>query len=170
MEFEFLVDNVLHRISFEKKENSIIFREGDRSFEADISWISPEVLSLLVDGRSHLVYIARDKEKRYIFLEGQQFIVHEPLEEAKGFQKGEEKALEGKLFVTAPMPGKVIKINVEENEEVRKNQTLAIVEAMKMENEIKSSIEGFVKKIFVSPGDLVDSEKPLIELTGRSSK
>ncbi|TET66957.1 MAG: hypothetical protein E3J56_13605 [Candidatus Aminicenantes bacterium] len=67
------------------------------------------------------------------------------------------------------MPGKVIKINVSEKEEVRKNQTLAIVEAMKMENEIKSSIEGYVKKIFVSEGDLVDSEKPLIELEPKIS-
>jgi biotin carboxyl carrier protein len=47
---------------------------------------------------------------------------------------------------------------------VRKNQTLVIVEAMKMENEIKSGIEGIVKKIHVLAGDLVDSEKPLIEL------
>jgi len=39
-----------------------------------------------------------------------------------------------------------------------------------MENEIKSSIEGFVKKIFVSAGDLADSEKPLIELAGHSPK
>ena len=62
------------------------------------------------------------------------------------------------------MPGKVIKINVSEKEDIRKNQTLAIVEAMKMENEIKSTIEGYVKKIFVSAGDLVDSENPIIEL------
>jgi biotin carboxyl carrier protein len=62
------------------------------------------------------------------------------------------------------MPGKVIKINVSENEEVRKNQTLAIVEAMKMENEIKSSIDGRVKKVLVSVGELVDSENTLIEL------
>ena len=62
------------------------------------------------------------------------------------------------------MPGKVIKINVTENEDVRKNQTLAVVEAMKMENEIKSSVEGLVGKIFVNPGELVDSEKILMEL------
>jgi biotin carboxyl carrier protein len=77
---------------------------------------------------------------------------------------GLEGSSQDKLLVKAPMPGKVIKINVKEKEKVRKNQTLAIVEAMKMENEIKSSIDGFIKKIHVSPGDLVDSEKPLIEL------
>ena len=71
-------------------------------------------------------------------------------------------------MITAPMPGKVIKINVAEAEEIRKNQTLAIVEAMKMENEIKSSIEGFVKKIFVSAGELVDSSKPLLEISPKA--
>ncbi len=62
------------------------------------------------------------------------------------------------------MPGKVIKIHVSENDEVRKNQTLAIVEAMKMENEIKSGIDGVIKKIHASPGELVDAQAPIFEL------
>jgi len=167
MEYEFLINNELHKISFEKKEKIFLISDGQRSFEADIQVISPHALSLLIDERSYLVYIARDKEKKYIFLDGQQFVVQEPGEGARGFLEGEDKAQEGRLFVTAPMPGKVIKIIVSEREEVRKNQTLAIVEAMKMENEIKSSLEGFVKKIFVSAGDLVDSERPLIELEAK---
>jgi biotin carboxyl carrier protein len=121
----------------------------------------------MIEGRSYLVYMAGDKDKKYILIDGQQFIVQEPGRETKGFHGGEEKPQEGKLLITAPMPGKVIKINVAEQQEVRKNQTLAIVEAMKMENEIKSSVEGFVKKIFVSAGELVDSEKPLIELEAK---
>ncbi|MCK4338015.1 MAG: biotin/lipoyl-binding protein [Candidatus Aminicenantes bacterium] len=68
------------------------------------------------------------------------------------------------LIVKAPMPGKIIQINVEEGQQVRKNQTLAIVEAMKMENEIKAGVEAVVKKILVETGDLVDPEKVLIEL------
>jgi len=66
------------------------------------------------------------------------------------------------------MPGKVTKIAVVEGEEVRKNQTLVIVEAMKMENEIKTAIDGVVKKIHVAVGDLVDSERPLIEVEKKS--
>jgi biotin carboxyl carrier protein len=62
------------------------------------------------------------------------------------------------------MPGKVTKIAVVEGENVRKNQTLVIVEAMKMENEIKTAIDGVVTKIHVAVGDLVDSERPLIEV------
>ncbi len=165
MDFEFLVDNTLHKIFLEKKENVFIVSDGEKTFEADIRFISANAVSILIEGRSHLVYIAREKDKKYFYLDGQQFIVQEPSRERESFQAGEEKTKDVELLIKAPMPGKVIKINVSEKEEVRKNQTLAIVEAMKMENEIKSSIEGYVKKIFVSAGDLVDSERPLIELS-----
>jgi len=65
------------------------------------------------------------------------------------------------------MPGKVIKVQVTVGESVRKNQTLVIVEAMKMENEIRSAIEGVVRKIHVAAGDLVDPERPMIELEAK---
>ncbi len=164
MEFEFLIENVLHKISLEKKEDLFIVSDGERIYEADIRFISPNIISIIMEGRSYRVYFTRDREKRFLSIEGQQFTVQEPLEGGEGLQKDEVRSGEDELMVKAPMPGKVIKIDVSEKEEVRKNQTLAIVEAMKMENEIKSTIEGYVKKIFVSAGDLVDSEKPLIEL------
>jgi biotin carboxyl carrier protein len=164
MEFEFLINKVRHKISLEKKEDLYLLRHQDQSFEADIRLISPNVFSLLLGGRSYLVYIARDKDKKYISLSGEMFVVQKPGEEIKRFDRAEDRARKEKPVVTAPMPGKVIKVCVAENEAVRKNQTLAIVEAMKMENELKSPIEGVVKKIFVRAGDLVDSEKPLLEL------
>jgi biotin carboxyl carrier protein len=164
MEFEFLINKVRHKISLEKKEGLYFLRHQDQSFQADLQVISPNVFSLLVEGRCYLVYIAKDKDKKYIYLNGETFIVQKPGEEIKRFDRADDRAREEKPVVTAPMPGKVIKICVAENEAVRKNQTLAIVEAMKMENELKSPVEGVVKKIFVAAGDLVDSEKPLLEL------
>jgi biotin carboxyl carrier protein len=62
------------------------------------------------------------------------------------------------------MPGKVIKFSEAEGDKVRKNQTLAVVEAMKMENEIKSPGDGMAKKIHASAGDMVDTSKPLLEI------
>lgn len=164
MEYDFLVENVLHRISLEKKGNIFIYSEGGKTVEADIQFVSSNAISILVKDKSFLVYIAQDRDKRYVYLNGQEFVVQEPRVSRESFQIGEEKPHEGKLIVKAPMPGKVIKVSVTEKEDVRKNQTLAIVESMKMENEIKSFVDGRVKAIFVSAGDLVDSEKPLIEL------
>ncbi|HUU38832.1 MAG TPA: biotin/lipoyl-containing protein [Candidatus Desulfaltia sp.] len=164
MEFEYIVKAEGHRISLDKKGEGFVLRHGDRTLEADIRVISPQTLSLIVEGRSHLVYVVEDKDRIYVSLGGTTQAFKRPGEEEKPFERGEDGAKEGKTVVTAPMPGKVVKVNVAEKEAVRKNQTLAIVEAMKMENEIKSPLDGVVKKIYASPGDLVDSEKPLFEI------
>ena len=164
MEFEYIVDGFLRTFSLEKKGDIYIFSDGDGSHEADIQVISPNIFSIKIGDRSFRAYMARDKENRYIQLDGVQFFLTEPSQQGDGFQGGEEQSQEDMLLIKAPMPGKVIKINVAENEKVRKNQTMAIVEAMKMENEIKASIDGTVKKIYCKPGDIVETQNPLIEL------
>jgi len=164
VEFEFLIDHTVHKVSVEKTGNTLRFKEAGASFEADIRPISENILSIIIDGRSYSAHIVRDKDKKIFFLGGRSYIIEKPGEGARAFHGGEEKAREGQLRITAPMPGRVIKINVAAGEKVRKNQTLAIVEAMKMENEIKASCEAVVKKIHTSAGELVDAEKLLIEL------
>ena len=164
MEFEYIVGGKSQRISLERKGESFVLRYGERILEADVRVVSPHAISLLVGGRSHLVYIAEDKDRIFVSLGGTTHVLKRPGAEERRFERGDEGAEEGKTLVTAPMPGKVVKINVTENEDVRKNQTLAIVEAMKMENEIKSPLDGVVKKVYASSGDLVDSEKPLVEI------
>jgi biotin carboxyl carrier protein len=164
MDFEFTVNGVFQAISLERKEDRVSIRHGDKTLEAEVRVISPNTVSLLVDGRSYLVIIARDKDKKHIWLDGSAYFIQSGKEEQRRAERGDDRAQKGKSVVTAPMPGKVVKVCVVEKEAVRKNQTLAIVEAMKMENEIKSPLEGFVNKIHVSAGELVDSEKPLLEL------
>jgi len=168
MEFEFLVNRELRRVSLEKKDGRLVFRVGEESFEADARFVSSNAVSLLLEGRSHLIYVAEEKDTVYLSLNGETFILQRPGAEEKRFERGEERAQKGKSLIMAPMPGKVIKVCVAEGDAVRKNQTLAIVEAMKMENELKSPIEGVVKEIFAAAGDLVDSEKPILEIEPKS--
>jgi biotin carboxyl carrier protein len=167
MDYEFLIDDVLKKVTLEKKEARFLVKDKESIYEADIQYISPGIISILIEQKSFRVYVVKDNEKRYVYFRGQHFTVQEPVNESGSAVPGVEGSQEDKLIVKAPMPGKVIKVNVKEKEEIRKNQTLAIVEAMKMENEIKSSIDGRVKKIHVVEGDLVDSEKPLIELENK---
>lgn len=65
---------------------------------------------------------------------------------------------------TAPMPGRVVRVLVQEGQPVNEGQTVAIVEAMKMENEIHAPITGVVKKIFVKPGDNVTPDDALLRI------
>ncbi len=66
--------------------------------------------------------------------------------------------------VTPPMPGKVAKILVKEGDKVTKGQTVAMVEAMKMENEIHAAAEGTVKAIYVKVGDNITPDDPLLNI------
>jgi biotin carboxyl carrier protein len=62
----------------------------------------------------------------------------------------------------APMPGMVLKVLVSEGEEVKKGSNLLILEAMKMENVIKSPADGVIKTIKVSPADKVEKNQVMI--------
>ncbi len=66
--------------------------------------------------------------------------------------------------VVAPMPGKIISIKVSKGQQVNAGDTVLILEAMKMEQEIKSSISGTVSDIPVSAEDTVKKDQPLVVL------
>ena len=66
--------------------------------------------------------------------------------------------------VVAPMPGKIIAIKVSKGQQVKAGDTVLILEAMKMEQEIKASISGTVSEISVSENDTVKKDQPLLLL------
>jgi biotin carboxyl carrier protein len=170
MESAYLVDGVLKTIAVEEKngtKGTFVVRHGDMLFEADVRRISETELSFRVAGRSHTVLIARDKDRKIVFLDGREYVLREAGEASGSPRESDVGGPDGGPKIKAPMPGKVIKVMVSVGQDVRKNQTLVIVEAMKMENEIKSAIEGSVRRINVSPGELVDPEKILIELDSK---
>lgn len=66
--------------------------------------------------------------------------------------------------ITAPMPGKIIEVNVKPGQKVTKGQVLLIIEAMKMENEITTPISGTVQEVHVQPGTSVATGQLLVIL------
>ena len=75
--------------------------------------------------------------------------------EVEETEKGPFTPVEGGVF--SSMQGMVIKLNVNVGDKVTEGSTIAVIEAMKMENDIQSEIEGVVKEIFVEPGDAVSA-------------
>jgi biotin carboxyl carrier protein len=80
--------------------------------------------------------------------------------EALGFEIGASKQVND---IKAPMPGLILEINVKEGQEVKENDPLLILEAMKMENVINSPREGIIKSVEVKQGQTVDKNMLLIE-------
>ena len=133
-------------------------------FEAEIRRVSANELLVMAPGRSDLVAVVRNGERRIVSVRGRVFTLTEAGGEPDRFAGGPEGPSGGDTSVRAPMPGKVIKVCVAEGERVRKNQSLVIVEAMKMENDLRASGPGVVTKVHVRAGDVVDAEKTLLEL------
>ena len=63
------------------------------------------------------------------------------------------------------MPGKVVKLLVEEGQEVEENAPVIVIEAMKMENELRSTKAGTVSRIMVSEGEAVEGNAKLLTIT-----
>lgn len=109
---------------------------------------------------------AQGLRQAVIFVEGMPFEVELLREvdlqvESLGFNKrrtGEHK------IITAPMPGHVIRIDINNGDSVVKGNQLLTLEAMKMENTVHAHIDGLVKKIFVAQGQTVSKGDPLLEI------
>jgi len=63
------------------------------------------------------------------------------------------------------MPGKVVKILVEKGAQIKMGQTVVILEAMKMENEINADCDGVIKEIYVKEGDAIESGVMMLEIS-----
>ena len=164
MEFEFSVEDQAYKLELDHKDGKCLVKLGDRQYIVDSQVISENGLSLIVDGKAYMVFIAEDQGKKYISVQGEQFCIEEVKADSGARSLAESAALKGVPTIASPMPGKVVKILVAEGDRVEKGQGLVIVEAMKMENEIKSASAGVVKKINFKEGDLVDAAAPIIEL------
>ena len=86
------------------------------------------------------------------------------LVDARRFRRGGggATAADGEHRVTAPMPGRVLRVLVKAGDEVTARQGLVVVEAMKMENEIRSPKDGRVKEVSVSDGQSVEAGRLLV--------
>lgn len=119
--------------------------------------------SLIVDNRSFEVDVDNTEDEYRVLVDGRSYHVHlvdERRVRLGGVQSGIQ--LQGRQKVSVPMPGKVIAVLVSEGDQVEKGQGLVIVEAMKMENEVRSPIAGTVREIQAKAGDAVEAGSVLL--------
>ncbi|HXG50855.1 MAG TPA: biotin/lipoyl-containing protein [candidate division Zixibacteria bacterium] len=119
--------------------------------------------SLIVDNRSFEVEVDNTEDEYRVLVDGRTYRVH--LVDERRVRLGDSQSgiqPQGRQQVSVPMPGKVIAVLVGEGEAVEKGQGLVIVEAMKMENEVRSPIAGEIKEIRVKAGDTVEAGAVLV--------
>jgi biotin carboxyl carrier protein len=113
--------------------------------------------SLIVDNRSFEIEVDNTDDEYRVLVDGRNYRIH--LVDERRVRVGAVQSglqLQGRQMVSVPMPGKIIAVLVAVGDAVELGQGLVIVEAMKMENEVRSPISGEVKEIKVKPGDTVE--------------
>jgi propionyl-CoA carboxylase alpha chain len=130
------------------------------------SWKPGDVLwSGTVNGRPvsvHVRPLANGFELAYRGIEAKAFVFTAPEAEAARLMPLNKSADSGKAL-RCPMPGLVLSIAVAEGQEVKAGETLAVVEAMKMENVLRAERDGVVKKIHAKPGDSLAVDAVIME-------
>jgi acetyl/propionyl-CoA carboxylase alpha subunit len=126
----------------------------------------PELYSLLYNGRSFELLIEVERFSYGVTLRGERFEVQVEDERTRRLNVGRKMVTvpTGEVPITAPIPGLVVKVLVEVGDSVREEQPLVILEAMKMENEIRSPRSGVVKQIEVAAGRRVEQKGLLLVL------
>lgn len=128
---------------------------------ASVAQISAGVFSILLGARSFTVRLApRGEELEVWTATGQYLISVNDMRDRSGRHK--RVAAAGPVQLRAQMPGKVIKLLADKGTVVKAGQGLIVVEAMKMQNEMKSPKQGVVSRINVSEGETVAAGQPLI--------
>jgi acetyl/propionyl-CoA carboxylase alpha subunit len=118
----------------------------------------------ILNGQSHLIHIIKENGVYHIHLNGDYFSVLVEDEQTRELRALVELSTQtgGGQKICAPIPGLITKIKVNEGDLVKEKDSLIILEAMKMENEIKSDSPGTVKRILVNEGMPVEKDQELI--------
>lgn len=148
-----------------REDDGQLFITSDSTeYSVDLIRLGQNRYSLIINGHSHEIGVDGSFDGYTIFNGSRsgQFLV-EDFELARIKKEAGIDDSVKQLNIMAPMPGLVVKINCAEGDEVAKNQPLLVMEAMKMENDIKSPVEGKIKSIAVTEGEGVEKGHMLIE-------
>lgn len=126
--------------------------------DADAIEIAPGIFSVLLNGASHEVRVAPNPDGSLTIQDGPNEFKAEVADPRawRGRKHGTVEA-EGRQKIVAPMPGKVIRLLVKPGDKVEAGQGLLVVEAMKMQNEVKSPKTGTVEKLLAKENQPVNA-------------
>ena len=138
---------------------------GEKPFCVEFLQYDNNQLKIMLNGRPETVYCSvNDEQKTIVNFHGLNFTCFRTDQLNDTMDYACKETVNDKSRLVSPMPGKVVKINVKEGEEVEEGTIMMVVEAMKMENNIVASGKAKVKKILVAEGQMVDNKMQLIEL------
>ena len=158
MTYDIVVDGKTHQLELTRGEKTWLCKVDGQEIEVDAALTARDVMSVLIGGKAYEI-------KRECSLQGELHMVIGSARYAVDVQdprslrtrRAVSGAETGPQKVKAPMPGKIVRIMVNEKDEVKAGQGIIVMEAMKMQNEMKSPKAGRVQKILTAEGSVVNA-------------
>jgi biotin carboxyl carrier protein len=156
MTYDIIVEDKPHRLELTRAGQGFVCKLDGQAIHVDAILARRDVLSLVIDGKSYEVKREQGREDLHLWVRNARYGVK--LRDPRSLRSRRATAGEaaGPRKLIAPMPGKVVRILVEEGASVEAGQGVLVVEAMKMQNELKTPKSGVVQKITAKEGATVN--------------
>ena len=160
MTYDITIDGKNYRLDLNRADSRWTCHLDGREVEVDAVLARPDVLSLRIGNQAYEVKCERVAGEMHLWVGSARFAaeVRDPRS-----LRGRVRAVDdhGPKKLTAPMPGKIVRVLVSQGDEVEAGAGVLVVEAMKMQNEIKSPKKGVVRKMYAAPGAAVNAGEEL---------
>ena len=130
-----------------------------------------ELISFIFKNRSYLIDIVTQGDEFTVFTKGSHKTIQLLTEERLLYNKLAGMGNDEKnINIQSGMPGKIVEIRVQTGTHVKEGDLLLVIEAMKMENEIRAISDGKIKKIYVKKGQNVETDARLLSIESNNTK
>ncbi len=156
MTYDVTIDSKSYRLELSRVENRWTCRLDGREVEVDAVLARPDVLSLRIGNQAYEVKCERVGNDAHIWVGSARFAaeVRDPRSLRGRTRVADDQ---GPKKLTAPMPGKIVRVLASAGAQVEAGAGVLVMEAMKMQNEIKSPKKGTIQRILVSEGAAVNA-------------
>ncbi len=163
MKFDAYLQDQTFPVEVQRNQSTIELRIDGKSFAGDGVEVSPGRYSILFDGKVFDVFVDAPKNGEYHVALREERVSLE-LADPRKLKSARHRHAEadGEIAISSPMPGKIVRLLVKEGESVKAGQGLIVVEAMKMQNELKSPRGGVVKSVNAREGKTVNAGEELL--------
>ncbi len=155
MDFSFWLNNKEYRLNVEEEVgNEIAVSLGKKQYRVSVEFISGDEILLNIEGRIHNVIVNSNALFYSVYVNGRFFKIEKKFASQILGKKGAKLK---KRNIKTSMPGRIVKVFMKEGDKVKEGQAVLVLEAMKMQNEIKSPQSGIITKINPTAGDSVEA-------------
>ncbi|MGI9056544.1 MAG: biotin/lipoyl-containing protein [Pyrinomonadaceae bacterium] len=160
MKLQAELNNETHEVEVRREGEKVFARVDEREYELEASEVEPNVFLIKHENKIYEIFVAPQTAKTEPFkvkIKNEEFEINLIDPKRLSGSNAESGAADGIAEIKTAMPGKLVRVLVKQGAEIEKGEPVLVVEAMKMQNEMRSPKDGIVKEIRFEEGATVNA-------------